>query len=227
MEACQWEALLGGSTLSPALFQSPTKSKLASGTPPDSRFQPAALMFMHLKSPWMRQTGRSGVSSPNKSNLAQNSIWVKYPACSPSIVLIRPRQQEKKRARRHLKAPFPVVHYPLVVARWMWLLREVDMTVQPPDVSIMELLSGCKMHIDIYGFFVGVFLNKSKCLTQSRQGKNIPNEAVVIFYWCSQENQTKVNFSAPAVGAQRLCSTHVFQKNTSVIYHLIIRWSKL
>lgn len=85
------------------------------------------------------QIGRPGVAqgSPNKSNLVRHTVRVKYPVCSPSIVLIRPRQQEIE----GLEAPkgtFSLGHYPPVGESRMWLLRETDVTAHLVDESIKE-----------------------------------------------------------------------------------------
>lgn len=85
------------------------------------------------------QIGRPGIAlaSPNKSNLLRQAVWVKYPVCSPSTVLIRPRQQERKGSEAP-KGTFPPGHYPLVGELWMRLLRQTDMTAHLVDKSIKE-----------------------------------------------------------------------------------------
>lgn len=102
LKAQRW-GLLAGSSIrfaSCPLLHSPlSSSPLLSGLnwPPELHLTPLPACSTHVYAFQIPsghgQIGRPGIAlgSPNKSNLVRYTVWVKYPACSSSIVLIRPR----------------------------------------------------------------------------------------------------------------------------------------
>lgn len=85
------------------------------------------------------------------------------------------------------------------------------MTVQPADVSIMELLLAGKLHMDVYRLasLGGVVFNENRSLTQSREGKTSPARCWI--FAAGLLRRIELKFASLLL---RFGSPHVFQKNT-------------